>query len=412
MLSASQIIELIRLGESTYTEFKEVHIKHKKIVAPKRDSIADELAAFANSSGGTVIFGVSDKSREIIGIDPSNVSHLIDFITEICHDSVKPPIAGISIASVFLPNTGGEMKCIAYAQIDRSLWLHKSANGYFCRIGNRKSEMGQDQLLRIAQTRSQARIISFDEQAVPDTAKESLLPDLYNRFVREDTLEALAKRRLLVMSGNKHVASVSGILMCTKTPEKYIYNSYIQAVYYRSKARDADYQINALDCRGPLDQQILQAYHFVKQHNWVSAKKEPWRREKPQYSMRAVFEAIVNAVVHRDYSIYGAKIRLFMYADRIELYSPGNLANTLTVENLMENQATRNEMLARLLSDLSVEGDMTATVSRSHFLERRGEGVRIILDESERLSGELPVYEMFGEELKLTIFAAPSLQQH
>ena len=126
--------------------------------------------------------------------------------------------------------------------------------------------------------------------------------------------------------------------------------------------------------------------------------------------MRAVFEALVNAVVHRDYSIYGSKIRLFMYSDRIEIISPGALANTLTVENLMENQVTRNEMLARLLSELSVEGGMSKTVDRSYFLERRGEGVRIIYDESERLSGQKPVYQMIGEELKLTIFAAPSLQ--
>ena len=264
--------------------------------------------------------------------------------------------------------------------------------------------------MRIAQTRSQARIISFDEQAVPNTSENTLQRDLYMRFVREDSIEALAKRRILVKTENEIKASVSGILMCTQTPDEYIYNSFIQAVFYRSTKRDANYQINALDCRGSLDQQIIQAYNFVRQHNFVSAKKESWRMEKPQYSMRAVFEALVNAVVHRDYSIYGSKIRLFMYSNRIEIISPGALANTLTVDNLMENQVTRNEMLARLLSELSVENGMSKAVDRSYFLERRGEGVRIIYDESERLSGQIPVYQMIGEELKLTIFAAPSLQ--
>ena len=127
--------------------------------------------------------------------------------------------------------------------------------------------------------------------------------------------------------------------------------------------------------------------------------------------MRSIFEAIVNAVVHRDYSLYGSKIRLFMYSDRIEIYSPGRLANTLTVDNLMENQVTRNEMLAHLLSELAVEDDLSPTIDRSHFLERRGEGVGIIFSESERLSSKKPVYEIFGEELKLTIFTAPSLQE-
>ena len=132
---------------------------------------------------------------------------------------------------------------------------------------------------------------------------------------------------------------------------------------------------------------------------------------RPQYSMRAVFEAVVNAVVHRDYSKAESKIRLFMFMDRLELYSPGALANTLTVDDLPYNQATRNELLARLLSDLTLDDDIGAQVARQHFLERRGEGVSIILSESEQLSGEIPVYELFGEELRLTIFAAKSLQE-
>ena len=100
-----------------------------------------------------------------------------------------------------------------------------------------------------------------------------------------------------------------------------------------------------------------------------------------------------------------------MFTDRLELYSPGALANTLTVDDLRYNQATRNELLARLLSETTLNDYMGAQVIRQHFLERRGEGVGIILNESEKLSGKIPVYELFGEELCLTIFAAKSLQE-
>ena len=127
--------------------------------------------------------------------------------------------------------------------------------------------------------------------------------------------------------------------------------------------------------------------------------------------MRAVFEAVVNAVVHRDYSKTGSKIRLFMFSDRLELYSPGMLANTLTVDNLRYSQATRNELLARLLSEITLDDDLGRQVVRRHFLERRGEGVGIILNESETLSGKMPIYELFDEELRLTIFAAESPHQ-
>ena len=199
--------------------------------------------------------------------------------------------------------------------------------------------------------------------------------------------------------------------MCHNKPDNYLYNSFIQAVAYSGKTRDANYQLDAKDFIGPLDQQIKEAFMFVKRHNKVSARKDVGREEKPQYSMRAVFEALVNAVAHRDYSKHMSKIRLFIYSDRLELYSPGALANTLTVETLQDNQATRNELLTRLLSEITTGTDMDKEVKRKYLLERRGEGVGIILNESKMLSGRTPVYEMLGEELRLTIFAAKSLQE-
>ena len=411
MLTAQQLIELIQSGESSKIELKEVRIRSGKVQAPHRRGISDEFAAFANASGGIVIFGVSDKDRNIIGIKPAKVSYLVDWITEVCNDSISPPIARIFVDSVFVLDGKGKKRALTYVEIEPGLWIHKSANGYFHRIGSSKREMSTEYLLRMIQSRSQARITSFDEQAVPHTNESTLQPYLYKRFVTQDSTKALKKRRLLVGVNGKFNASVAGILMCTESPDEFIYNSFIQAVFYRSDKRDANYQINALDCRGPLDRQIKQAYDFVKQHNFVSAIKKVWREERPQYSLKAVFEAIVNAVVHSDYSIYGSKIRLFMYSDRLEIISPGELANTLTVDMLKHNQVTRNEMLARFLSELPVEDAMGKVVNRTNFLERRGEGVTIILDESEQLSGKLPVYEMLGKELKLTIFAAPSLHE-
>ena len=122
--------------------------------------------------------------------------------------------------------------------------------------------------------------------------------------------------------------------------------------------------------------------------------------------MRAVFEALVNAVVHRDYSKHGSKIRLFMFADRLEIHSPGELANTLTIDSLPFNQVTRNEILSRLLSEIRLEDNVENHIRRRYFLERRGEGVGIILRESEKLSGKKPVYILNNEELCLTIFAS------
>ena len=118
------------------------------------------------------------------------------------------------------------------------------------------------------------------------------------------------------------------------------YNSYIQAVLYRGNEKDADKQIDSQDYAGPLNQQIIQTMRFAKRYNAVRAKKDIGRIDFPQYSMCAIFEAIVNAVVHQDYSKSSSKIRLFMFDDRLELYSPGALPNTVTVDNLRYSQAT------------------------------------------------------------------------
>ena len=276
--------------------------------------------------------------------------------------------------------------------------------------------MPKEYLARLLQSRSRVGIISFDKQSVSNTTRGTLRRDLYQRFFTEEPVKheverLLLMRNLLVREGSEVRASVAGLLLCHDRPDDYLYNSFIQAVFYRGTKKDANYQIDAQDFRGPLDQQILDAFKFVEKHNQVSARKDIGRTEQPQYSMRAVFEALVNAVVHRDYSRTVSKTRLFMFADRLELSSPGALSNTLTVEKLRYGQATRNELLARLLSEVAVEDEVGSKVVRRHFLERRGEGVGIILDESEALSGRVPVYELIDEELHLTIFAAKSLQE-
>ena len=137
----------------------------------------------------------------------------------------------------------------------------------------------------------------------------------------------------------------------------------------------------------------------------VAARKTPARVDLPQFDTRAVFEAIVNAVVHRDYSIYGSKIRLFLFDDRLELSSPGALPNSVTVDTMAVRQATRNELIVRFLSKATI--GRVGVPGRVYFVEARGEGVPLIFDASRRVSGRDPVYELFGDELRLTMYGRP-----
>ncbi len=255
--------------------------------------------------------------------------------------------------------------------------------------------------------------MAANEQAVPQATLDDLKTPLWQRFRSslspKDDREFLSKLKLITCDedGNWH-PTVSGVLMATERPAEFITNAYIQAVVYRGTERNAAYQLDAKDIHGPLDEQIRDACKFVERNMRVYAVKNPNRIETPQFSLSAVFEAVVNAVAHRDYSIYGSKIRLHLFADRLELFSPGAIPNTMTVDSLPERQSARNELLCSLLAKCPMNVDAMGS-QRNFIMDKRGEGVPIILSESEQLAGKRPVYRMIDDaELLLTIFAAPS----
>ncbi|MEW6753013.1 MAG: ATP-binding protein [Candidatus Latescibacterota bacterium] len=262
------------------------------------------------------------------------------------------------------------------------------------------------------------RLIRFDEQAVAGAALSDLSRPLWERFGTGRTRDAdedfLAKLGML-RRDEEGVwrPTVAGVLMGSTDPRAWLPNAFVQAVSYRGTTpvprgpRDL-YQLDAQDITGPADEQIVGACRFVHRNMRVMATKHVGRLDIPQYDITAVFEAVVNAVAHRDYSVYGAKIRLRLFADRLELYSPGGLANTMTVESLPFRLATRNETITALLARCPVPPELEwLKTDRRRYTERRGEGVRIILENSEALAGRRPEYRLIDDaELLLTIHAA------
>jgi len=392
MLSAEELRRRIRLGEDSFFELKEVRVSGSRVAAPSRNDLADEIAAMANSSGGMLILGVSDSPREILGVPCEHLSIVERFVSEVCNDSVTPSVnAAISFAE--LADSAGEMRTVVQMEIPKSPEVHQSPGGYFHRRGSQRREMSPQALARLMQQRRGAGLIAFDEAPVPGTGAADLDEALYRPLLRSssgDLLRDLHKLRLLAKDeGGEDRATAAGVLMGASKPERWFPNALIEAVRYRGNRRDSNYQLDARTITGPLNEQVLQALSFARRNMSVAARKAPAREEIPQYSARALFEAIVNAVTHRDYSIHGAKIRMFLFADRLELYSPGNLPNTLTVENIAMRQFTRNQLIASLLSWCPV-GDAAGDVRRRYFLERRGEGVPCIRAEGRARSGHAP----------------------
>lgn len=408
--TTDELLKQIRLGEDSALELKDLRYKGNQVNDPHRSSMADEMAAMANTANGVLVLGVDDRSRTIVGIPEDKLGMVETWVRGICNDLITPQLfCRIRIVPVVADD--GEERFIIRVDVPRSLYVHKSPGGYFHRIGSSKREMTPDVLARLFQQRSQARIIRYDEQSVNTAHRDSLDKALWEKFKTplspKDDEEFLLKLKLMTHDEDGNICpTVSGVLMATHNPQEIISNAFIQAVAYRGKERNAAYQLDARDIVGPLDIQIADAYDFVKKSMRVYAVKEPARRDIPQYAMQAVFEALVNAVAHRDYSIYGSKVRLHLFSDRLELYSPGSIPNTMTIDALSQRQSARNELLTSLLARCPVPlPDYDG--KREFIMDKRGEGVPIIITESEKLSGRKPVYKLLDDsELMLTIFAA------
>lgn len=410
----SELLEKIRLGEDTFFELKEVRISGDKIRGPAQDDLADELAAFANSRGGVLLLGIEDATRDILGIPLAKLDAVEALVRQACEDSIKPSLAPI-IERMTLPNGDGKEVPIIRVEVTQSLFVHQSPGGYLYRVGSSKRPIPPDMLARLFQQRSQSRIIRFDEMPVQEARLDDLKEDLWRRFAPEHTMEPreslLSKLGMAAKDTNEvWRPTVAGILMGCEYPQRFLPHAYVQAVRYAgtdiAPEKESFYQIDADDIRGPLDAQIFSACEFIKKNMLVSASKKAnsGRVDSPQFDMLAVFEAVVNAVAHRDYSMYGSKVRIRMFDDRLEMYSPGMLPNTMTPESLPYRQAARNETLTSLLARCPVKGEWT---HRGHIMDKRGEGVPIILSRSEALSGRKPEYRLIDDsELVLTIYAA------
>ena len=408
-----QIADRIRLGEDSSLELKELTVSRGRITGPRRDQLADELAAFANANGGTLVLGVEDRTRRVTGIPFPFLDAAERFVADIAQDSITPPLVA-DIGKLELPGPDAAPVAVLRIDVPRGLSVHKSPGGYLRRIGSSKRQMEPDYLARLFEMRSRSRMRDFGTQVIADATVDDLDPRLVDRFRGEisDDDRATALLKLdMVAEDEAGVArpTVAGVLLGSRLPQRWLPQAFIQAVAYRGTSiaealDEPHYQLDAKDLDGPIDDQITYACRFVIRNQRVEASKTMGRRDWPQYDPAAIFEAMVNAVAHRDYSIRGAKVRLRMFSDRIELCSPGMLMNGMTVADLPYKQQARNPAITNLLDRCPIpEGLETPRLT---LMDRRGEGVPAILARSTRLSGKRPLYELFGDELRLTIYAA------
>ena len=414
----SELLQKIRLGESSHLEFKEVKFAGGRVRGPPRDALADGLAAFANSRGGVFVLGIEDKTREVVGLPLDRLDAVVEFVRNVCMDSIEPALEHVIVDRLWLPSATGAEVAIVKVDVPRSLFVHRSPGGYLHRVADSKRPISPAMLARLFDDRGQQHVRNFDEQPVPQASIENLTPLRWSRFRTrrsdEDEATFLAKLGMVALNEDDVAKpTVAGVLMASDDPRQWLPNDYVQAVAYRGKdirvGAETAYQLDAQDAVGPLDAQIVDACRFVVRNMKTAAVKNLGRTDIPEYDMEAVFEALVNAVAHRDYSIHGSKVRLRLFEDRLELYSPGAIPNSLTIDSLRYRQSARNDAVCSLLARCPIPDEDWLSTPRQYMMERRGEGMPIILDNSTELSGKEPKIELFDNaELRLTIYAAQS----
>ena len=231
MVVANDAVELarrIRLGEDSSLEFKSVVVAGNRVREPSRRAFADELAAFANTRGGTVVLGVDDKTRQVVGIPLGELDVVEGWVRGICNDSVEPALDA-DIYKLELEGTDGRVVPVIRIEIPRSLFVHQSPGGYYRRLGSSKRKMASEVLARVIQERSQSRLIRFDESVVPNTTRSDLDYALTRRFMREELAEErvgeVEARKLQIVADDQHGVprlTLSGVLLCTREPQRWL----------------------------------------------------------------------------------------------------------------------------------------------------------------------------------------------
>lgn len=385
MLSKQDLIDMIDKGENSYVEFKEEGVKSK--------DLAGEIVSFANMEGGTIIIGVSD-DREILGVYSDDIE---EQIMNICRNNCIPNIIPIyqelildSKKVVILTIPKGANK--PYYTID---------NKYYIRVGSTKRIASREELMRLFQA---SGAIHFDISGVEGTSKKDLNMDTirdyflkYNMFdLYEETEESV--ERILLNSDilREGVAdnqcTVGGILIFGKRVEEILPQSGISFAHFNGYDITEEL-IDKKKISGTLPEIVEQALVVMRNNiktpsNIVGAI----RQEKEIYPSVVLREALVNSLVHRNYSIIGSKIRVLMFADRIEFHSPGKLPNTVTIDKMKIGVSySRNPYLVKYMENL-------------RYIDQLGRGIPMIIKNMKNLGAKEPELKEIGEEFVLTIY--------
>ncbi len=374
-MNRTELWDLIRNGEDSAVEFKRDGIENHEL--------AKELVAFLNLQGGVLLLGVEDDGA-ISGVSRAGVE---EWVTELCRTKIEPQVIPF-LSWVRDASPGKDLLAIRVPQGPDKPYarVHRTRRTYFIRVGSTCREASREELERMYQA---AGRLHYGLKPVPGASLDALdmrrLSNYLNHVLggpapaaddRDGWERLLTNLEMMTNSAGQRVATVNGVLLFARQPNRYLPQAGVRAVCYPGV--EAEYATRAdEDLRGPLtplraaDGSLVeaglveQASDFVRRNTRPTSRLEGARRvDRWEYPPEVIRETIVNALVHRDYTITGADITLTIYADRLEVRSPGWLPNTLTIEAMRAGvRYARNQTLVNVMRDYD-------------YVDARGMGVR------------------------------------
>ncbi|GAB4508841.1 MAG: ATP-binding protein [Anaerolineae bacterium] len=346
---------LIQKGRSRSTEWAAAHVS--------ADDIALTLNGMANSAGGMYLIGV-EADGLVTGV--SNAAEVVDRVIAAAL-RLDPPLilpipqvvdlAGKSVVAATIP--AGMPRVYAY-------------NGrYMHREDASTAPLSPQSLRQLFIRRGE---ISFEAEPAPNTTSDDLDWDKVNAYTSQlkglgesDTKTILIQRGCLIQQGEHLLPTHAGLLLFGKTPQRVLHSAEVMAARFAGDTMSDTF--TKQDITGTLPDQLRRVETFLVDHlrKDVRLQQTMKRKEDYEYPLEAARELVVNAVAHRDYSIRGDGIRLFLYKDRMEVISPGKLPGPVTIANIKDERFSRNPIIVQVLSDMG-------------FIEKLGYGVDRVIE--------------------------------
>lgn len=333
------------------------------------DALAETLVALANADGGTIYIGVTEKGILTGSVQPEDLDDIVQQAELQC----RPPV----LANWEMIDSGGSF--VFVGQVRRSPELHTLHDGrVLVRTGAENRVLSGEELSRIAVTRSAGE---YEAEPVDGATRADFDPDVLQEFVRvwaerqgrpltRPLDDLLVDMGWLLADGRPTVA---GMLLFGKNPAAFFPRCGITFVRFEgTQIRKADGGAGygrRVEIEGTLADNIKRTWQILQEENRVGAVVQGLRRQEQwTYPPTALREALVNAVAHRDYRLRGRAIEVRMFADRLEISSPGGLPGYITLENIIDEHYSRNP---RIVNGLYQWG----------YIEELGLGVDLMIEE-------------------------------